>query len=529
MPGVARQLYLPYGPRRLIKPRGLPQVINPLKPRGLILSAALADASFKLAYWGDKFDPTPHYTSSPKIGTTPKGMGLALATSGGTTCVSYAYNGQPPTTWSMECWAFVTAATFSGTVCGFNQNVGGNSATFDRQIADAGGGVWSGMLFDGGTKTASTGISETTLGLLHFVATTDGSNLKGYGNGKLNTTTPVSNGGFTGYSPPAYFCIGASSNSGAYNAITPLLVNFANVAWTDQEVLARYTNPFGFLRWPEDRRHYLVGVAGAGAQNLAPSLFTNASTFFGPTVGRGAVNLTPSLFTNTSTFFAPTVSSVANLAPSLFTNPNTFFSPTVASIAALAPSLFTNNSVFFSPTVVGAGNLAPSLFTNTNTFFSPTVTPGAVNLAPTLFANSNIFYSPTVALAQPQALLPSLYSNPNIFFLPVVHSHIVLLNVHVKLKAPHVFDNTEWPAETVFGPPDGKPVPEDFQYTPLMEGLSSDSIAAIAQTNIDIFGRYDAHGNLLDNPPIPRPIYDPQPTPAIGDKHFLPLGNGSWP
>jgi hypothetical protein len=475
MPGVARQLYLPYGPRRLIKPRGLPQVINPLKPRGLILSAALADASFKLAYWGDKFDPTPHYTSSPKIGTTPKGMGLALATSGGTTCVSYAYNGQPPTTWSMECWAFVTAATFSGTVCGFNQNVGGNSATFDRQIADAGGGVWSGMLFDGGTKTASTGISETTLGLLHFVATTDGSNLKGYGNGKLNTTTPVSNGGFTGYSPPAYFCIGASSNSGAYNAITPLLVNFANVAWTDQEVLARYTNPFGFLRWPEDRRHYLVGVAGAGAQNLAPSLFTNASTFFGPTVGRGAVNLTPSLFTNTSTFFAP------------------------------------------------------SLFTNTNTFFGPTVTPGAVNLAPTLFANSNIFYSPTVALAQPQALLPSLYSNPNIFFLPVVHSHIVLLNVHVKLKAPHVFDNTEWPAETVFGPPDGKPVPEDFQYTPLMEGLSSDSIAAIAQTNIDIFGRYDAHGNLLDNPPIPRPIYDPQPTPAIGDKHFLPLGNGSWP
>jgi hypothetical protein len=305
-------------------------------------------------------------------------------------------------------------------------------------------------------------------------------------------------------------------------------VAFYNRGLSASELQARYLNPYGFLTWPADRRHYLVGVTGAGAQNLSPSLFTNTSTFFSPTVGRGAVNLTPSLFTNTSTFFAPTVSGVYTLTPALFTNPNTFFSPTVTSTYNLTPSLFTNNSTFFSATVTNAGNLSPSLFTNTNTFFSPTVGRGVVNLAPTLFANSNIFYSPTVALAQPQALLPSLYTNPNTFFLPVVRSHIVLVNVYVKLLAPHVFSANEYPTDTIFGP-DQSTVPPDFQYTPLMEGLSGDSISAIAQTNIDVFGRYDAHGNLLDNPPIPRPIYDPQPTPAVGDKHFLPLGNGSWP
>jgi hypothetical protein len=72
-------------------------------------------------------------------------------------------------------------------------------------------------------------------------------------------------------------------------------------------------------------------------------------------------------------------------------------------------------------------------------------------------------------------------------------------------------------------------VPDGFGYTPLMIGFSPESQAGIAQVSIEAFGRYDSHGNLLDNPPIPRPIYDAQPTPPVGDKHFLPLGNGSWP
>jgi hypothetical protein len=105
-------------------------------------------------------------------------------------------------------------------------------------------------------------------------------------------------------------------------------------------------------------RQPLLAAPSAGTQTLTPSLFTDANTFFAPTVAAGAVTLTPSLFTNSNTFFAPTVSQAGSpqtLTPSLFTNANTFFAPTVAA---------------------GAVTLTPSLFTNVNTFFAPTVSQG---------------------------------------------------------------------------------------------------------------------------------------------------------
>jgi hypothetical protein len=191
----------------------------------------------------------------------------------------------------------------------------------------------------------------------------------------------------------------------------------------------------------------------------------------------------------------------------------------------LAPSLLTNTNTFFSPTVVrGTVNLAPSLFTNPDTFFNPTVGRGAAALAPSLFTNAGIFYSPTVTIAGPQALTPSLFTNIPAFYLPIVRQHISLLNVWVRLTEPHEFEARVWPKNTVFGP-DQSTVPADFNYTPLMQGYSSESIAAVAQAKIDVWGRYDSHGNLLDNPPISRPIWDPQPTPPVGNKHLLPLGN----
>ena len=42
--------------------------------------------------------------------------------------------------------------------------------------------------------------------------------------------------------------------------------------------------------------------------SLAPSLLTNASTIYAPTVSPGSVSVSPSLLTNASTIYAPTVS-----------------------------------------------------------------------------------------------------------------------------------------------------------------------------------------------------------------------------
>lgn len=61
----------------------------------------------------------------------------------------------------------------------------------------------------------------------------------------------------------------------------------------------------------DDEFSFIVGYlneTAVAAQALTPSLFTNASSFFAPTVTPGAVALTPGLFTNSQTFFAPTLS-----------------------------------------------------------------------------------------------------------------------------------------------------------------------------------------------------------------------------
>jgi hypothetical protein len=69
-------------------------------------------------------------------------------------------------------------------------------------------------------------------------------------------------------------------------------------------------------------------------QIVAPSAFTNTSTFHAPTVTPGAVTLTPSLVENTSTFYAATISqpSTQTLTASLLQNSNTFYAHVIANV-----------------------------------------------------------------------------------------------------------------------------------------------------------------------------------------------------
>jgi hypothetical protein len=360
--------------------------------------------------------------------------------------------------------------------------------SFDSTLArlyslflNAGGGA-STVFWSTGGNTDSISIGQTIAvnTWYDFVVTRKGALSSFYINGKLGGTTSAETGNSSSTTTTRTLSLGGNpSSGGTKEPITYDYFALWNRAITPGEVAQLYFDSFSIYR-PKRRVPWFT-QAGTGAQNLSPSLLTNTSTFFAPAISAGAVNLTPGLFTNTNTFFAPTVST--------------------------------------------AGNLSPSLFTNTNTFFSPTVGRGAVALAPSLFTNNGIFYSPTVTVAGPQALIPSLFTNQSIFYLPVVRSHIILTNVWVELLDTHEFFNVVYPKKTVFGGPSGLPVPDDFAYTPLMQGFSTESQTAIAQSKIDVWGRFDSHGNLLDNPPIPRPIYDPQPTPPVGSKHMLPLGN----
>lgn len=265
MPGV-RALYRPR--RGLVKGRGTPSIITSLAPRGLMLCAPLSDPSF-MEVTGNFGKPS--VVNVPLI-STRHGTGISCA--GNHEVVSYAYNqGQPPSKWSIEAFIEDVTDTSDGSICGWNQSSDGSNNTQDRRIFSAAPNGWNAELFDGAAKVANAGpfgAGKT----LHIIGTTDGATLTCYVHdltaGAINTaSTAVANGGFTGYTSPVYFCVGQSGNTAGgihtRNSENIILVNFANVCWTAAEVRQRFLNPFGFLSWPEDRRHSLVGIAAAAS------------------------------------------------------------------------------------------------------------------------------------------------------------------------------------------------------------------------------------------------------------------------
>jgi hypothetical protein len=68
--------------------------------------------------------------------------------------------------------------------------------------------------------------------------------------------------------------------------------------------------------------------------------------------------------------------STQTLAPSLFTNDQTFYGPTATNLNIIAPPMFADSDFVFPPVVTLVGPpqaLTATLFTNTTTFFAATV------------------------------------------------------------------------------------------------------------------------------------------------------------
>ena len=164
------------------------------------------------------------------------------------------------------------------------------------------------------------------------------------------------------------------------------------------------------------------GGSAPGTQTLSPGLFSNAATFYGPTVVRGTVTLAPSLFTNTQAFYSPTVSTAApgqTLTASRFDNAQSFYAATLSrGVVTLTPARFDAAQTFYAATVVrGAVVLSATRFDNSQQFYSPTVLVGAVALLPARLDNSQDFYAASVVVAGgTQTLEPALLVNENQFF-----------------------------------------------------------------------------------------------------------------
>lgn len=143
---------------------------------------------------------------------------------------------------------------------------------------------------------------------------------------------------------------------------------------------------------------------GAASQTLTQSAtFTDADTFYTPTVTPGAVTLSPSLYSDADTFYTPSVTQNAGTQSltqsSRFDDADTFYAASISQSA-------------------GTQSLAQSAtFTDGDTFYTPSVSVGAVTLLPALFTDADAFYTPTVTQASPQTLTQSaVFENGNIFF-----------------------------------------------------------------------------------------------------------------
>ena len=82
----------------------------------------------------------------------------------------------------------------------------------------------------------------------------------------------------------------------------------------------------------------------------------------------------------------------------------------------------------------------------------------------------------------------------------------------VELLARHFIGDRIYPVETVIE------LPKGYRPTPLMLGLDDEAIESIRKIKIETFGRWiwkNHKWQLLDDPPIERPLDDNRPVPPI--------------
>lgn len=138
--------------------------------------------------------------------------------------------------------------------------------------------------------------------------------------------------------------------------------------------------------WTVTDSSIATGVPGV----VMSGVYIYGDDWEGGNIGTAGLTLTPSLFTNSSTFYAPTV---------------------IPGAVALTPGLLSNTNVFYSATVSLTGStqtLTPARFDNANAFYAPTVAPGAVTLTPARFDNANAFYTATVTRTYPRITTPPM-------------------------------------------------------------------------------------------------------------------------
>lgn len=213
----------------------------------------------------------------------------------------------------------------------------------------------------------------------------------------------------------------------------------------------------------------VIKSSGGGNQILSPSLVTNTSTIYSPTVSQAPSGqvLSPTLVTNTQTFYSPSVSGMPDGARGQWIVDNTgpiggapagilyndvvlpgdankwfhfvITTPPATGTLTIYPDgrftfigpnpetmyyqLYVDNVAVGSPQLVTlydqSSTLLPPLVTNTSTIYSPAISLGPVSLNVPLLTNSSSIYSPTISLGG-STVSPPLVTNTSSIFAPTV-------------------------------------------------------------------------------------------------------------
>jgi hypothetical protein len=259
-------------PRRgLWKPRGSPKIIRSLAPRGLEICVAPSPE------WQDLVRGRPPIINgSPTIGSTPRGLGQLL--NGGTQNVAYQIgaanapgSATGPVGFSIEVLFWESSASTDGGLVGFDTSAAGNGGTGSYMAIDSNFPTgWRFNQYDSSIALQQIGNnSDNTAGKwYHLIGTYDGNTMSFYTNGALSQSAAIGANYVSNHSISDLYLtvgVGRAVRGTAWANGGILLCNYATVSWTAAEVGARYRNPLGFLQWPEDRRHYAVGVAAAAS------------------------------------------------------------------------------------------------------------------------------------------------------------------------------------------------------------------------------------------------------------------------
>lgn len=221
----------------------------------------------------------------------------------------------------------------------------------------------------------------------------------------------------------------------------------------------------------------------AGTQTLAPSLYSDADTFYAPEVDQSASgdSVVPGLVADDDAFHAPALATSNTLAPSVHDDSDSFYSPTVVPAATITPGHVASDDAFYTPDVqLGDVGAESPLFNDTDTFYAP-LARSFYTLLAVIVTSDDEFLTPVVITAR--SIFPDdVVIDPDDILTPSVAGQIVI-------EPPFLVSDVQ-----IYTPVDASTY---FIFSELYEDADAFFAPVITTGPVDVLPQLYADGDIL--------------------------------